>query len=232
MAINPELIRLYDELWADAERAFAASRVHLDPHLEDKDGDVRRGLSVILRPQPVALGEIGSFVDELKKLEPGQYHYQPSEYHVTVLSLLTCSIGYQHSAGQIESYERAVSAAVETTNAFEIQFQGITATAEAVMIQGFPEEDALNRLRNRIIETLEKEGMSARQRYAPKAAHMTVMRFRRRSGNFPALARTLRSFRTRAFGTTRVGAIQLVENDWYLSADKLRLIKEYELSER
>jgi 2'-5' RNA ligase len=234
MAVNGggELIQLYDALWAGAEAAFAAGNVRTDPHLDNKAADDRRGLSLILRPDPAVVREATTPVDELKRLEPDQYYYRPTEYHVTVLSLLTCSAGYQRSGEEIERYDRALSAAVAGLSAFRILFQGITGTPEAVMIQGFPEEEALNRLRSRIMEKLKGEKLSVQQRYAPKGAHITVMRYRRQSADFPALAAKLRSLRRRAFGTARVAALQLVENDWYMSSDKLTLIKEYELATR
>jgi 2'-5' RNA ligase len=227
--IPRSLNHFYDSLWETAEDAFAAGTIKIDPHLNHKSKDHRRGLTIALRPEPTTIREVSACVDELRQLEPHQYYYHPAEYHVTVLSLLTCSTLYQRSAEQDESYGRAMAAAVEGMSAFGILFQGITATPEAVMIQGFPEEDLLNRLRNRLIEKLAGARMSAQQRYAPKAAHMTVMRYRRESGNLPALAQKLRSLRTRVFGTTRVSALHLVENDWYMSSDKLRLIREYEL---
>ena len=77
-----------------------------------------------------------------------------------MLSLLTCAEDYQLSGVQLEGYVEAVAEAVRGVGPFSIRFDGVTATLEAVMIQGFPDE-GLALLRARIFERLGGAGVAA-----------------------------------------------------------------------
>jgi 2'-5' RNA ligase len=225
---QPDLVPIYDSLWREGEAAFAHNAVKLDPHLANKDADRRRGLTVILRPETEARREMEAFMAELRQMEPRQHYYKPSELHVTVLSLLTCAEDYQPSSAHLERYAEAVTEAMRGVGPFSIRFDGVTATAEAVMIQGFPDEE-LALLRTRIFEQLAARGLPQRQRYVPKTAHITLMRFANPPGDLPRFADKIRASRSRPFGSTSVTQIELVENNWYMSEYKTRIIATYAL---
>jgi 2'-5' RNA ligase len=219
--------RFYDSLWERAELAWARGAVVVDENLKQKGKDRRRGLSLIFRPEGVPVQEIEAWVQELRSVDAGQYFYTAPEFHV--LSMLTATVDYDCTPEQIAIYARSVREALTSAKASTIRFEGLTATSEAVMVQGFPENDGLNRLRAQILRTMEARQIPVRQRYLPRAAHVTVMRFCQASENMSALAEKLRSNRSRVFGACVVGKIELVENDWYMSADKLRVIECYRL---
>jgi 2'-5' RNA ligase len=223
------LRRFYDSLWEDAESAWARGAIVVDENLKQKERDRRRGLSLIFRLKGAPVEQMEAWVQELKSVDKGQYFYTAPEFHVTVLSMLTATVDYGCTPEQIAAYARTVGEALTSAEAVTIRFEGLTATAEAVMIQGFSEHDGLNRLRAQILKTMEARQIPVRQRYLPRAAHVTVMRFCQSSEDLPALAEKLRSNRRRAFGTCVVGKIELVENDWYMSANKLRVIESYRL---
>jgi 2'-5' RNA ligase len=225
----PALQRMYDSFWESAEAAVARGEVKVDDHLRDREADRRRGLTVMFRLEETVANAIGGLIDELKREEPGQYFYTPQQCHVTVLSLRTATSEYIHEPQIIAAYEQALDEALAETGAFPIRFAGVTATPEAVLICGFPEGNALNQLRGKIFDTLEARGLPVKQRYRPTTAHVTVMRFCQPPGNLPAIMKALRSSRTRSFGTSQVRKIELVENDWYMSPDRLRCVRTYEL---
>jgi 2'-5' RNA ligase len=226
---DPSLAQFYDSLWQTAEDAFAHHAIRVDPHLRHKDEDRRRGLSLILRPEGEAVLAFEALVRELRQIEPHQYFYERRDYHVTVLSPLTATVDYQSVPEQLEAYVRAIARAAARQIPLKIDFHGITATPEAVMIQGFPANDCVNQFRECLRQEWAVDQLPLQQRYPPRAAHVTLMRFARPCDHLPALADYLRSVRDRVFGACSFAKVELVENDWYMSADKLNLLATFGL---
>jgi hypothetical protein len=67
------------------------------------------------------------------------------------------------------------------------------------------------------------------QRYRISTAHVTVMRFQTQPRDLQQLVHTLASYREYDFGRTAFQTLQLVKNDWYMSADKVEVLEEYSL---
>ena len=59
---------------------------------------------------------------------------------------------------------------------------------------------------------------------------MTAARFCRPLRNPKAFAAALHSLRRHTFGPSPVAEIHLVENDWYMSRDRVNLLHTYPLS--
>jgi len=99
------------------------------------------------------------------------------------------------------------------------------------MVQGFPADDGLGRIRNQLREELRRSplGEDLDRRYRIQVAHLTVMRFCRPDTDWQRLKRLLETNRTTAFGESRVKRLQLVLSDWYASAARAQLLEEYDL---
>jgi len=180
----------YDQLWSGAIGRIRAGKIEVDPVLQTLVPDQRRCLTVIARPSPTVRQRVATFLRELRRLEPGQYYYIPSEFHVTLLSLFTATVNFEPFFAQRERYFSAVDAALKKLEPIRIDFEGVTASPGTVMIQGFFETDRLNKLRDTLRGELRlrdlEEGVD--QRYRLQTAHMTVVRFRaplRRVSVFP-----------------------------------------------
>lgn len=226
------LVRHYDHLWQTALAAFAQGQVELDPFLDRKHEDRRRGLTLLIRPSPAVAQRISGFLAGLIELEPEQYAYPPGDYHLTLLSLY--SAGEQHGfyLAHLPAYLTAVETVLRDTAGFKLHFRGITASPGAVMIQGFPEDGTLDEVRERLRQELRQAGLAEGldRRYRIRTAHLTVFRFRQPLRNLPRLCAQLAAFREHDFGRMRVQAVELVENDWYMSADRVQVIKRYLLA--
>jgi 2'-5' RNA ligase len=220
------LAQHYDRLWRSAVASFERGQVRLDPHLPDKQGDARRGYTLMIRPAPGVARRIEAFLAEFDAREPGQYLYRPTEFHVTLLSLFTATEGYQPYFERREAYIGAVERALGGAPPFSIHFRGVTASPGAVMIQGFPQDDTFARLREAVRRELRLAGLGEGldQRYRIRAAHITVIRFQQPPRDLPGLVRFLSRQRGRDFGTSPVSVIQFVENDWYMSEDRVKVI--------
>lgn len=227
-----DLCEFYDSLWRKAIDYFdGTGQVRIDPHLADKAADRRLGLSVIGRPSPAVADAFSTLLHRLAQIAPHQYYYQPDEFHITVFSLFTATEAFEPYFAQSSRYLNAVRSALFTARRFEVVFQGITASSSAVMIQGFPKCPELNRLRDRLRESLREAGLGEGldERYRISTAHVTVMRFQTQPRNLRQLVDTLASCREYDFGQMSFRTLQLVKNDWYMSSDRVEVLAEYPL---
>ncbi len=230
-ATRQMLRRCYDRLWWAGIARIRAGKVELDPVLQARVPDKRRGLSVMARPCRAVRQNVALFLKELGRLEPDQYYYTASELHITILSLFTATIEHRPFLAKRETYHSAVEAALNHIESLQIEFAGVTASAGTVMIQGFFETDALLALRDRLRTELRVRGLGAGldQRYRLRTAHMTVVRFRTPLLDPTRFARALERARDRPFGATTVRSLSLVENDWYMSHGATKTLKSYRI---
>ncbi len=186
-------------------------------------------MTVIARPSPAVWHPVASFLRALRRLEPDQYYYTASEFHVTVLPLFTATVDFEVFRSQKDRYVAAVDAALKRATPIRIAFEGITASPSAVMIQGFFETDALSDLRDSLRRQLRIRGLGegVDERYPLQTAHMTVVRFRAPLRDSRQFAKALEQARRRAFGVTTIRDFMLVENDWYMSRRKTVCLKHY-----
>jgi hypothetical protein len=112
----------YDRLWREAIPHFERGAAQIDPHLTNRAGDVRRGVTLALRLESAVQEAVELFLRQLAVSAPGQYFCRPDELHVTVLAAIHAIIGK----------------VLKRRRPFAISFRGITASQGAVMIQGFP----------------------------------------------------------------------------------------------
>lgn len=221
----------YDQMWHTAQAALTAGTPSLDPHLLDKAGDRRRGATLLIRPSAAVAAAVAQTLTELQDLEPDQYYYAPGELHVTVLSLFTGTIEPEPYLAQLPLYRRAVDQVLAATSSFTLNFHGLTASPAAILVQGYPAGPELEHLRDGLRSAIQAVGLGHNldRRYRITTAHMTAARFYRPLRNASALAAALQSVRRRNFGPSAVAEIHLVENDWYMSQERVHLLHTYPL---
>jgi 2'-5' RNA ligase len=206
--------------------------VDVDPVLAARVADQRRGLTVIARPSPAVRQRAGELVRDLRDLEPDQHYYRPGELHLTVLSLFTATVDHGPHLAQTEQYVSAVDSALRQVAPIRIEFEGVTASAAAVMIQGFFEDDTLNHLRNALRGSLRDRGLGEKldERYRLEVSHLAVARFRAPLRNGERFAAALECARQRPFGATTIASLCLVKHDWYMTHRVVETVKRYRLS--
>lgn len=222
---------MYEKLWHEALAALDKGEPQLDAHLPDKARDFRRGISVALRPAAAVQRRLKRFTDELTTICPGQYHYQPEEWHVTLISLVSGTEAWRPEMRRLGAYRAIVRDVLSRQSAFNIVFRGVTASPAAVMIQGFPVNDALNQIREALRAAFLAQGFGhvLDRRYKICTAHMTVLRFQNPSSNWQELVKLLQENRATDFGETEVDRLQLLWGDWFASSNIVRRLEEYRL---
>jgi 2'-5' RNA ligase len=224
-------MKIYEQLWSEAMTAFERGKPQLDPHLLDKKNDRRRGLSLSFwLPAPVR-ARIKQFVDQLAAEFPGQYFYQPEELHVTIVTLISASEHWQQEFGDVDAFRALLRDVLSHHPPFTVEFRGVTAAPNAVLIQGFPIGDTLENIRAELRRTFVERGFPNRldRRYPNSAAHVTAMRFCKTDSDWKKLMTVLQAHRQTPFGEMQVETLQLTLGDWYASAEVTQVVEEFRL---
>ena len=213
-----------------AFRQLAQGAVELDP-LIDSAEDFRRGITLLARPPARITKAVEAIVADFQALEPAQYYYPASDIHLTILSIISCYSGFTLDMIAPADYQQAVGAIVQQTSPFTITYSGLTASASGIMVQGVPQTDGLEKLRNQLRAGFGELGLqqSIDQRYRIQTAHSTVIRFRRKLQNADALIEKIKKYEAYFIGSFEVDTIELVYNDWYQRADNTVLLARYAL---
>lgn len=206
----------YNELYKKSSEAILAGNYKLDSQINDKS-DSRFGITLLIRPNETIKANIQLFLDELKAIDPLQYYYPDSDIHITVMSIISCYEGFSLDKITIADYVEIIKKSLIDVNEIKIKFQGVTASPSALMIQGFPTDESLNNLRDKLRENFKKSTLqqSIDSRYTIATAHSTVLRFQEKLQNPKQLIDVAEKFRDFDFGEFKVENIELVYNDWY-----------------
>jgi len=225
-----DLANQYDALREAAARQLTLGHAELDPLLDDPT-DTRRGLTVLARLPAPAVAALGPVLAELQQLEPAQYYYPAGSLHLTVLSLISCRPGFQLADGEAAAYRQVVRAALQATGPFTLTFRGLTASPGAILVQGFPHADALERLRAALRQAFQAAGLphTIDQRYRLQTAHVTAVRFRVPLAHPAAVVAWLRHHAQHFFATVPISELELVFNDWYQRTEHTQLLEKFRL---
>lgn len=213
----------YAALWEKSLCKFRQGEFDYDVMIDDPS-DNRMGLTLLIRPDLPTREKIGQLLGSLKALEPAQYYYPNSDIHVTVLSIISCYAGFRLNHIKAEDYIALIKEALNDMPSFEITLKGITASNAGIMVQGFPSNNQLNEIRNKIRTKFKHSELqqSLDQRYLLKTAHSTILRFKAPLQNKRLFLDELLKHRETALGTFEVKNIDLVYGDWYQRKSRVK----------
>ncbi|WP_155949270.1 hypothetical protein [Gayadomonas joobiniege] len=224
LANRPEKT-IYDKMWQSFKLASQNNQIELDPYLLHEKRDTRRGITALAYLQqinPSLLTEISRFQNEIQALEPKQYYQPLEDLHLTIFTLLSCRENFRLEDLDITTLCEAFYAALAQSSAIKIQFQGVSASSQCIILQGFPMDDALDELRQalRFQFSRAKLTVPVSQRYWPGTAHTSLIRFRVPVNDPQHIYALCKKYRDHHFGTIVLNDIQLVFNNWYHSVSK------------
>lgn len=222
----------YTKLYNDSVAKILAGDYVLDP-MVDSSSDGRRGITLIIRPDAGVREEIRKFQEAIQAVEPRQYYYPVSDMHITVMSIISCYEGFDLSRIDMEEYRRVIQESIEGLEFFEIEFRGVTASSSCVMIQGFPSDNTLLELRDKLRLNFSKSDLeqSLDLRYSILTAHTTVVRLRKDLLDPAAFLKAIESWRNHSFGTFPVTELELVYNDWFMRKEVVKSFGQFYLTE-
>jgi 2'-5' RNA ligase len=219
------LDNFYDQLWIKALASFEKQEFELDPLIDNKS-DFRRGLTLLIRPDEETKKNISVFLNELKAVDPNQYYYPPSDFHITVMSIISCYQGFSLDMVSIDKYLNIIEKSLINILNEKIVLKGITASNSCIMLRGFPETGALNQLRDNLRQNFGESDLinSMDSRYVINAAHLTVMRFKNNPQNTTGLLKIIEKYKDFHFGKFEIKKFNFVFNDWYLRNENTRIL--------
>lgn len=220
----------YNQLYKTSSETILNGNYSLDSKINDPS-DSRFGITLLLRPSEKIKSNIQLFLNELKAVEPNQYYYPDSDIHITVMSIISCYEGFSLDKINVEDYIKIIEKSLEDLGEIKIEFRGVTASNSAIMIQGFPSDETLNNLRNKLRENFRNSTLeqSIDSRYSIATAHSTVIRFTEKLQNPEKLIEVVEQFRDDNFGEFTADKLELVFNDWYQRKENTILLKDFVL---
>ncbi|MEH7484694.1 hypothetical protein V7157_27220, partial [Neobacillus drentensis] len=189
-------------------------------------------LTVIGRLNGDTLTKVLGFLNEGLALEPNQHFYTKEDIHLTILSIISCDDTFDIGNINKEDYITVINNALTSLKSFKISFKGITASPSCVMIQGFPLDDNLLKLRNQLRHSFLSSDLkqSMDERYTLKTAHSTIIRFKNPLQNNKTFIDYLHRYREYNFGCVNFDCIDFVFNDWYMTNSLVKTLKTFEFA--
>lgn len=211
--------QVYNEMWDNAEQKINNHQYEIDSLIGSAD-DNRHGLTVLSylkKTEGDVSSKIMAFIKELAALEPEQYYYPEDELHLTLLSVVSCIEGFNLSNVDIPAYTTLFTETINSVEPLDIQCYGITASPGCILIQGFPVDDQLQVLREKLRTAFQASSLHTTMdsRYKLTTAHSTIARFQAPLRDSKKLLNFLSDYRTYDFGTYRINQLDLVFNNWY-----------------
>jgi len=218
----------YNELYKTSSETILKGKYSIDSEIK-KESDSRFGITLLIRPNEEIKTNIQSLLKELKEAEPEQYFYPDSDIHITVMSIISCSEKFTLNQISPNDYIQLICKSMVDVDKITIQLKGVTASPSALMIQGFPTDETLNNLRNKLREDFKNSNLlqSIDSRYTISTAHSTIMRFQEKLHNPEKLIQIADKFRDYDFGEFNVKSLELVYNDWYQRKSNTKVLGEF-----
>ena len=220
----------YEELYKASIRKIEEGEYHIDSLIDSPD-DTRFGITLLIRPPEEIKIKIQLFLEVLKDVDPSQYFYPGTDIHITVMSIISCYKGFKPDQISVPEYVNLIKESINGIGKFRICFRGITASDSGIMVQGFPEKEALSEIRNNLRTKFKNSNLeqSLDKRYKIRTAHSTTVRFRNQLKKKKEFLKVIKKYRDYDFGNFEVTELELVFNDWYQRKENTKLLEKFEL---
>ena len=182
-----------------------------DAFLEKALTDNRMSLVVLIRIPLDAAEKINSCINELKGIEPNLYYYPAQDFHITVMDVLKGEEG-RRIPPNITEYIRCIEECSKDISPFRIEFDGLTASDNAIMVRGYY-DDQLMVFRQKLRDMLKQRGLSLEERYKTISSHVTIARLLSKYQNPEKLLDYIE--KPRSFGNMTVSNMEISFHNWY-----------------
>ncbi len=217
-------------MWDKSVRKFKAGKFEFDPHI-DAENDKRYGITLRACPSAEIKERVSKTLKKLKAVAPHQYYYPQSDLHITILSIISCYDGFSLKQINTANYKTVIDEAIPAISPFNIRFKGITASPSCILVQGFPENNQLDQLRDNLRYGFNQTNLqhSIDDRYRLETAHLTAVRFKHPLVKPGSFIKQITGLRDTDFGNCRIEKLELVGNDWYQREEKVKVIHTFNL---
>ena len=183
-----------------------------DDLLSNAQNDKRMSMVLLIRINPDISNNIQNVINKLKELEPdSMYYYPPSDFHITVIDLLKGELD-RKIPDNINDYINCINECAKEIKPFEIEFDGLTASDNAVLVKGFYDNE-LQKFRELLRENLIKNNLKLEERYKTISSHITIARLKNKLNNPEKFISFVEQ--KNYFGKMKVESIELCYHNWY-----------------
>jgi hypothetical protein len=214
--IIKDLDALYAKIHSDGQKAIRNGMELIDPYLQQKDQDQRRGLALLANPKGPIPKNLGMLLNEMKAIEPVQYYYPETDFHVTVMDLISANLQFTADETLIQKANQIIETAITGMAPFDIHFKGIIVSNGAILAKGYY-NGGLPQLRDKIRKIAAEYDFNLEERYQSISAHVTIARFISKAVSSELLLAKIGDYHDFEIGVTRVNDLELVIHDWYNS---------------
>ncbi len=182
-----------------------------DVFLVSPENDARMSLALLIRIDEGVSGKIYEALEKIKAIEPDLYFYPKKDYHITVIDVLK-GIPNRTIPNNIEDYIQCIKECTDAIEPFYIEFCGMTASDNAVLVKGYYEYE-LEKLRQLLRKNFAKNHLLLEERYETFSSHITVVRIPDKLTNPSQFITCIQTDDN--FGTMKVDSIEFVFHNWY-----------------
>ena len=185
-----------------------------DDLLSNVKNDERMSIVLLIRISPNISANIEKCINKLKEIESdSMYFYPSSDFHITVIDILKGEIG-RKIPENINDYINCINECAKQIKPFEIEFEGLTASDNAVLVKGFYDNE-LQKFRELLRESLSKNNLKLEERYKTISSHITIARNKDKLKNPEKLISFIENESKNNFGKMKVDSLELCFHNWY-----------------
>ena len=185
-----------------------------DELLSNVQNDERMSIVLLIRISPNISANIEKCINKLKEIESdSMYFYPSSDFHITVIDILKGEIG-RNIPENINDYINCINECAKQIKPFEIEFEGLTASDNAVLVKGFYDNE-LQKFRELLRESLSKNNLKLEERYKTISSHITIARNKDKLKNPEKLISFIENESKNNFGKMKVDSFELCFHNWY-----------------
>ena len=185
-----------------------------DDLLSNVLNDKRMSMVLLIRINPDINIKIQNTIKNLKEIEPdSMYYYPSSDFHITVIDILKGELG-RNIPENINEYINCIKECTKQIKPFEIEFDGLTASDNAILVKGFYDNE-LQKFRELLRENLGKNNLKLEERYKTISSHITIARIKSKLNNAEKLIEFVEKNKNNYFGKMKVESLELCFHNWY-----------------
>jgi 2'-5' RNA ligase len=185
-----------------------------DDLLSNVQNGERMSIVLLIRISPNISANIEKCINKLKEIESdSMYFYPSSDFHITIIDILKGEIG-RKIPENINDYINCINECAKQIKPFEIEFEGLTASDNAVLVKGFYDNE-LQKFRELLRESLSKNNLKLEERYKTISSHITIARNKDKLKNPEKLISFIENESKNNFGKMKVDSFELCFHNWY-----------------
>ena len=189
-----------------------------DELLLNAQNDKRMSIVLLIRISPDISKNIENCINKIKEIESDSMYFYPStDFHITVIDILKGEEN-RNIPENINEYIKCIRDCAKQIKPFEIEFDGLTASDNAILVKGFYDNE-LQKFRELLRESLIKNNLKLEERYKTISSHITIARNKELLKNPEKIMEFIE--KDYYFGKMKVESIELSFHNWYDTKKKV-----------